>query len=382
MGRSLGRRRPVLDEAALLEFLAERGYKEVHATTIWSHVIRNNYDVQLQDIPGLSRQLAADLPLHFDVLTSIVATQQTSADGTTTKLLVTLQDGMQVEAVIMRYDPSAGKYAGGQRGGGPRATLCVSSQIGCKMACTFCATGTMGLKGNLLAGEILEQLVHARRLAPIRNICFMGMGEPFNNYASVTAAIRAMTDPRRFGLSPAHITVSTVGVAPRMRQLTLDAPGVRLAVSLHAPSQPLRQQLVPTATAYPLTQIMQAMDDYTSASGHGVFVEYVMLNGVNDSAAHAHELGALLSTRNVVVNLIPYNPTTVDSVYQASSSDAVLEFQSIVRGTYSIHTTVRQEMGRDIAGACGQLVVGDKQSSEQSMDIEELGRTHRTAVCC
>nr|XP_024393400.1 uncharacterized protein LOC112290851 isoform X2 [Physcomitrium patens]XP_024393401.1 uncharacterized protein LOC112290851 isoform X2 [Physcomitrium patens] len=307
----------------------------------------------------------------FKTLTSQVKDQETSADGTTTKLLIQLQGGQSVEAVIMRHDAGAGKYAGGPRQGGSRATLCVSSQVGCQMGCTFCATGTMGLKGNLSAGEIVEQLVHASQVTPIRNIVFMGMGEPLNNYKSVVEGIQIMTG-RCFGLSPSHITVSTVGVIPRILSIANDLPGVNLALSLHAPTQELRCQIVPTAKAYPLHKLMAALNSYQTISRRRVLVEYVMLAGINDSDEVAHQLGTLLKDHNVTLNLIPYNPAT-SSDYKPTSQEDLTRFQKILRGVHGVRTTIRQEMGQDIAGACGQLVISQSvKQSPKLTDIEDM----------
>ena len=206
---------------------------------------------------------------EFVTITSKIASQRTSEDGTTTKLAVELQDGHVVESVIMRHSNS-------------RATLCVSSQVGCAMGCTFCATGTMGIRGNLCSGEILEQLVHASLVLLqddttnhnsctgnnnaqqklIRNIVFMGMGEPLNNYKNVVEACRVMIDRKRWNLAHGHVTVSTVGVTPKMRQLTRDLPEINLALSLHAPNQKLRQSIVPTAKQYPIQDMVQALHEH------------------------------------------------------------------------------------------------------------------------
>ncbi|KAJ7541788.1 hypothetical protein O6H91_10G076800 [Diphasiastrum complanatum] len=267
-----------------------------------------------------------------------------------------LQSGQSVEAVIMRHDSSFGKYAGGPRPKNIRATLCVSSQVGCKMGCTFCATGAMGFKGNLSAGEIVEQLVHASCITPIRNIVFMGMGEPLNNYSAVIQAVRTMTG-RCFGLSPNHITVSTVGVVPRILSLAHDLPGIRLAVSVHAPTQELRCQIVPAARAFPLGKLVEALNSYQAISKQTILIEYVMLAGINDTTENAHQLGKLLMKHEVVVNLIPYNPTLAMEGYKASTQENVFLFQKLIREVYGLRTTIRKEMGQDIQGACGQLAL-------------------------
>lgn len=193
---------PVFDQQALPAFLREHGFKEVHALTIWRYLATHPTHSFAQ-VPKLSKRLVAMLEERFAVFTASLAAEQRSRDGTV-KLLLRLQDGHEVEAVIMRHTG--------------RNTLCVSSQVGCQMGCTFCATGTMGIIADLCSGEILEQLAYANTVAPIRNVVFMGMGEPLNNYDAVLAAIRAMTSV--FGLAPKHITLSTVGVIHRIRQLT------------------------------------------------------------------------------------------------------------------------------------------------------------------
>ena len=218
--------------------------------------------------------------------------------------------------------------------GGKRATLCVSSQVGCAMGCTFCATGTMGKLRSLSAAEILEQADFALAVLQsssspspsgsngssasppsspssgwrLRNVVMMGMGEPLDAYPAVVAAVRTLTSSARFGLRRSAVTVSTVGVVPRIRTLARDLPGISLALSLHAPTQELRQRIVPSARAWPLAKLLAAVDDYQRESGQRVFVEYVLLRGVNDSVGCGLLLGELLAGRDVVVNLIPWNP--------------------------------------------------------------------------
>ncbi|CAN0906695.1 Ribosomal RNA large subunit methyltransferase N [Linum grandiflorum] len=338
---------------------------------VWKHVVKNP-NCKWDDIPSLPSAAYSVLHSNFKPLTSSVQSVMDSSDGVTTKLLIKLQNGASVETVIMRYDSSLGKYNGKTRSGGLRSTLCVSSQVGCKMGCTFCATGSMGFKNNLSSGEIVEQLVHASCLSDIRNIVFMGMGEPLNNYAMLVEAVRAMLGPP-FRLSPKRITVSTVGIVHAINKLHKDLPDVNLAVSLHAPVQEIRCQIMPAARAFPLAKLMAALQAYQKESQQKIFIEYIMLDGVNDQEQHAHELGKLLETFEVVVNLIPFNPIGSSSQFRTSNEEKVLRFQKIVRGVYGIRTTVRKEMGQDISGACGQLVVNmpDKKKSVLT-DIEDL----------
>ncbi|KAG2529864.1 hypothetical protein JM18_002642 [Phytophthora kernoviae] len=347
---------PAFDQAALPAFLESHGFKELHALTIWRYLAQNP-SATFADIPDIPKTLRALLAEQFAHFTTTVTTEQRSADGTV-KLLLRLQDNHEIEAVIMRHKG--------------RNTLCVSSQVGCQMGCTFCATGTLGIIADLCSGEILEQLAHANKIAPIRNVVFMGMGEPLNNYDAVLAAIRAMT--KVFGLAPKHITLSTVGVIHRIRQLTRDAPLVRLALSLHAPTQEMRSEIVPTSTAYPLDKLMAAIDDHLSLKGGRlVMVEYCMLAGVNDSIETAHILGKLLQNRSVHVNLIPYNTTDVGAQFQSPSSEAIRAFHAVLREPYNLKATIRENHGTDIDGACGQLALKNKPNGNAAQrDIEDL----------
>mmetsp|Transcript_22946 Transcript_22946/g.59959 ORF Transcript_22946/g.59959 Transcript_22946/m.59959 type:complete len:552 (+) Transcript_22946:68-1723(+) len=387
MGRRALQLKSVWDPIQLLQAFAEHGIRPKHAQKIWSFLIRHPA-AHWNDVPDLPKAATRLLDEQFSKFTTRVVECQNSGDGETTKLLLELQDGLQIEAVIMHYDTTA-RFAqeegtdatldeppcssaascadsvatgagtlGGR--GHRRATLCVSSQVGCQMGCTFCATGTMGLKGNLTAGEIVEQLVHANSISKIRNIVFMGMGEPLNNYEAVRAAIASMVDPTQWGLSPQRVTVSTVGVVNRVKQLGQDLPGIGLALSLHAPNQELRIQIVPSAKAYHIDKLIESVAAYQHLSKQRIFVEYVLLAGVNDGAEHAHQLGALLSGLKVLLNLIPWNPVLAAKEahdYSAPSQDSILQFQSIVRTHYQVPTTVRQEKGQDISGACGQLAL-------------------------
>jgi sorting nexin-8 len=314
-------------------------------------------------------------------VTSKIALQLTSADSTTTKLAVQLHDGQLVESVLMRYVTH----------GGSRASLCVSSQCGCAMGCTFCATGTMGLSGNLTTGEILEQIVHADRILAsdwgerkskeevngrqlqldlVRNVVFMGMGEPLDNYSNVVEACRSLLDRRRWNLANGRVTVSTVGLTSQIRKLTRELPDVSLALSLHAPNQAMRNAIVPTAKRYPIEDLIQALDEHMMAylkdrrkrllesnkaldkteytaderiqesSRRRAMIEYVMLEGPTSSLEAAHELGKLCENRRLVVNLIPYNATDVKDKLQCPPREHMKEFQRIVM-SYGSFCTIR-----------------------------------------
>ena len=376
---------PVFDLPYLLDFLRENEIKTIHAKRIYKGLVKQLVEKGLDaeedaaeiwsGIDELPKELYELLPRHFTPLSSKVVKQEGSLRGDTTKMVVELQDGLQVESVIMRYDPKKGRYArnsqpGQQRPGKARATLCLSSQVGCAMGCKFCATGTMGLKGNLNPAEIFEQLVHAMRIEKIRNVVFMGMGEPLNNYKSVVSSIMLMVDHRLFGLSPSRITVSTVGVTSRIKAMASDLPGVNLALSLHAPNQEIRLEIVPTGKAYPVEKLIAACRSWQNETGKLIFFEYVVLGGINDHESHARELGDLLTRNGIngIVNLIPWNPTVAGTMegYKAPDNGRLLGFQRLLREEHGIRCTIRRELGQDINSACGQLVINSEQQAKSS----------------
>lgn len=391
--------KPVLDQQLLTQVFEDNGISLKHAQTIWRYLIQNG-TTDYAEIPYLPKKALALLK-DFAITTSKVLERTDNKDGSTTKLLIELQDGQRIEAVIMRYGDVAlssfpveekeKMFANGEYKfkSNRRATLCVSSQVGCAMGCTFCATGTMNLLANLTAGEILEQLYHANKIEQIRNVVFMGMGEPLDNYDAVLSAVRAMTDTARFGLSPSRISVSTVGVVPRMLSMARDMPDVGLALSLHAPTQDLRIQIVPTAKAWHISKIIDAAEKFIAQQNQGVkshnrrrhaLIEYVLIADVNSSAEVAHQLGALLQDRDVLLNVIPYNPTDVPYDYKPPAAETTRQFVDIIRNTYNVHTLLRQELGQDISSACGQLVLDSvrkpKAACDDSIgDLEDIGVT-------
>ncbi|AES93573.1 putative 23S rRNA (adenine(2503)-C(2))-methyltransferase [Medicago truncatula] len=375
--------RSVFDGVELRTEFSKTGIDPKFIPIIWKHIFRNsnsdsdycNWEWE-KHVPSLPCSAYSFLRSNFKTpLSSSLDSIFHSSDNVTSKLVIKLQNGEFVEAVIMRYDTRLGKYGGEPRPGGLRATLCISSQVGCKMGCKFCATGSMGFKSNLSSGEIVEQLVHASAFAHIRNVVFMGMGEPLNNYSAVVESVRIMSGSP-FQLSLKRITVSTVGIIHSINKLHNDVPGLNLAVSLHAPAQDIRCQIMPAARAFPLEKLMASLQEYQRKSLQKILIEYIMLDGVNDEEQHAHLLGKLLETFEVVVNLIPFNSIGTLSQFKSTSEQKVSKFQKILRGTYNIRTTVRKQMGEDISGACGQLVVNlpDKSlgNANPLTDIEDL----------
>jgi 23S rRNA (adenine2503-C2)-methyltransferase len=299
------------------------------------------------------REAVKDL-LFPDLMTSI---RELKCDkGTTVKQVWKLFDGVLVESVLMRYTD--------------RTTMCISSQAGCGMNCPFCATGQSGLTRNLSTAEIVEQvLAGARSLAKgeieggigrVNNLVFMGMGEPMANYNSVIGAIRRLTEPAPagFGMSARGITVSTVGLVPRMRQLAEEGIPVTLAVSLHAPDDELRDTLVPINTRFKVQEVLDAAWYYADKTGRRISIEYAMIKDINDQAWRADLLGEKLAGNLVHVNLIPLNPTP-GSKWTASRPEDEAEFVRRLK-SHGVPVTVRDTRGRDIDGACGQLAAATK----------------------
>jgi len=291
--------------------------------------------------PAALRESCEELewsPLRLEMVSE--AKQPESA-----KMLLMTKDAERIETVIMRHDDG-------------RNTVCISSQIGCAMGCTFCATGKMGYTRNLSVGEIVDQVIQAARYlklkgAKITNIVFMGMGEPFHNTDAVFESIGILTDPGLFGLGARHISISTCGIVPGILRMIDEAPQVNLAISLHAPTQDLREKLMPVAIAYSLKQLMHGLDEYMRETNRKVMFEYVMLRGVNDSLEHAKQLVALLDPykRLSHVNLIKYHDT---GIYKATDEKDRRAFQEYIK-RHSISVTHRISYGEDINGACGQL---------------------------
>ena len=313
-----------------LDDLGEPAYR---AGQVWAWTARGaaGYD-QMTNLPaGLRERLEALVPLS----TLTVVREAEAADGTVKALLHT-EDGRPVEAVLMRF-----------RDG--RRSLCVSSQSGCPLTCTFCATGQMRFGRNLTESEILDQALHFRRREAVDHLVFMGMGEPGFNIEAVLAACARLPG---LGITNRRTTISTVGWIPAIERLTASGLAVRLALSLHAPDDALRSQLMPVNDRYPLADVLAAGRAHFEATHRRVFVEYVMLAGVNDRYEQALALGRLLSGRAFKVNLIPYNPT--DSPYAGSSRAAIDAFRAALERS-GVPVTVRLTRGRDIAAACGQL---------------------------
>jgi 23S rRNA (adenine2503-C2)-methyltransferase len=319
---------------ALLErTLAGTGEPPFRARQVWEWAARGagGYD-EMTNLPLALRSLLTE-SVPFSSLS--VEDEATAADGTV-KALFRTTDGHPVEAVLMRY-----------RDG--RRSVCVSSQSGCPLTCTFCATGQMRFGRNLKASEILDQVLHFRRIEPVNHLVFMGMGEPFLNYDEVLAAARRLPE---IGITHRRTTISTVGWMPGLTRYVdeVEEP-IRLALSIHAADPRLRSELMPVNDRYPLPSVLDECRRYFELRHRKVFVEYVLLAGVNDSRERAAQLAELLDPKVFKVNLIPYNPT---GMYDGSSREAIAAFKRVLDEA-RIPSTVRLTRGRDIAAACGQL---------------------------
>ncbi|HEU5316909.1 MAG TPA: 23S rRNA (adenine(2503)-C(2))-methyltransferase RlmN [Chloroflexota bacterium] len=348
-----GRLPPITDLslAELRAVMAELGQPAFRADQVAGWVYRStisSFD-EMSNVPKPLRTALADR-FRFHALREQAALL--SADGETRKIVLALPDGELIESVLMRY-PQRSDGTGAER-----ATVCVSTQVGCPVKCTFCATGLMGFARNLSSGEILDQALHFLRWTRdhppiVRNVVFMGMGEPLLNYDATMAAVDRLVDPSYAGLGVHRMTVSTSGWLPGIARLTEDPLAVRLAVSLHAPDDTLRSSLIPLNRRYPLSELMAALHAYQRATERRVTFEYTLLDGVNDSPMLARQFVALLRGLDSHVNLIPMNPVQ-DIPFNPSPWPVVDEFHRILREA-GIICTVRREMGRDIKAACGQL---------------------------
>ena len=321
-----------MDPVLLERTLADAGQPSFRAKQVWEWAARGaqGYE-QMSNVPAALRaELADAVPFS-----SLELVQEAFATDGTVKALFRTHDGRSVEAVLMQY-----------RDG--RKSLCLSSQSGCPLTCTFCATGAMKFGRNLTAGEILDQALHFRREHEVNHVVFMGMGEPMMNLPNVLETCRRLPS---VGVTHRRTAISTVGWIPGIDALTAEEMPIRLALSLHAADEELRSQIMPVNDRYPLSEVLAACERFYAAKKRQVFVEYVMLRDVNDQAVHARQLAEVLDPKLYKVNLIPYNPT---GMYDGSSRAAIERFRAVLE-EHGLRATVRLTMGRDIDAACGQL---------------------------
>jgi 23S rRNA (adenine2503-C2)-methyltransferase len=325
-----------MDLELLQETLTELKQPSYRLGQIWDWAARGALGYEAMTNLPLALREALTETVPFSTLT--VEHQAHSSDGTI-KALMRTADGRPLESVLMRYHDG-------------RHSLCVSSQSGCPLTCAFCATGQMKFGRNLTASEILDQALHFRRISEVDHCVFMGMGEPMMNIDNVLEACRRLPN---LGVGNRRTAVSTVGWIPGIDKMTADPMPLRLALSLHAANPTLRSELMPVNDRYPLEDVLAACERFYERKRRMVFVEYVMLAGINDGVGQARELAAILDPKIYKINLIPYNPTDVGM--QGSTPKAIEAFRAELE-RLGVGATVRLTRGRDIAAACGQLAAG------------------------
>ena len=352
-----------LSRDELTSTMLEMGEKKFRADQLWRSIYHETA-AGFDQMSTLSKSFRATLESKYSISTLTEAMALTSADGSTSKSLYRLHDGELIETVMMRYETD-----GHRRN---RKTACISTQAGCALGCTFCATGQQGLRRNLTVGEIVAQVIEMQRIAyaedesqvesgkrtkgelqGVTNVVFMGMGEPLANYKNTMAAIRVLNDGQGLNIGARHITVSTVGLIPQILQLADEDLQINLAISLHAPDNTTRSQTMPINKRYPVEDLIRACHNYADKTKRRIFFEYVLLKEQNDSLEQAQKLGRLLNGLHCHVNLIPVNPTK-EGPFERTDLEAAKQFQGGLK-QYGIPSTLRMEKGIDINAGCGQL---------------------------
>lgn len=337
-------------------WLNEQGEREFHSKQIIDWIFKKGV-MSWKEMSNLSKELREKLEKNFKfpMLEKVKMTE--SKDLETFKFLWRLRDGQLVESVLICS--------------GTRRTVCVSSQVGCPAKCAFCASGQQGFVRNLRPVEIVEQILQVNhwlssKEEKVTHVVFMGMGEPLKNYESVIKSIQIMIHPDYLNISQRRITISTVGIVEGIRRLSLEGFRVNLVLSLHAPNQHIRKKIIPYARKYPLEEILAAMDEYAQKTKRDITFEYTLLAGINDHPDHALELARLLKGKQCTVNLIPYNPVPGIRLKRPENK-AIKNFRSVLYGNGIANTTVRYTKGDDIAAACGQLALQEKQGSSSPL---------------
>jgi 23S rRNA (adenine2503-C2)-methyltransferase len=344
------------EREALESALAELGYPRFHAGQIFRWIYRRGV-TDAEDMTDLPRELRAAVAANFRLTTPALVQRERSIDGTE-KFVLRLADGRTIESVFIPDTPAM--------------TFCISTQVGCAMACSFCLTGKMGLVRNLTAGEIVGQvrlLVDALAMRDTAfNIVLMGMGEPLHNYDETMKALRILADEHGFNLPPRRVTLSTVGLLPALERLAQEEVMPNLAISLHAPTDAQRGALVPINRKYGVAEIIAACKRFPLKKRSRITFEYVLLAGVNDSADDARRLARLLAGMKAKVNVIPLN-AAAGIPYERPSDEAIDRFARTL-AEHGTTVSVRKSRGRDIRAACGQLIVeGQKKSAGQQLAV-------------
>lgn len=337
-----------LNEQELTAWLVENNEPKFRAKQLFEWVYKK-FTLSFDQMTNLSKGFREVLQSTFFLSGLTVKDSQISLDKETVKYLWELRDGSLVESVLIMNQE--------------KRTLCVSSQVGCNARCAFCASGKQGLKRNLSSGEIVEQVLQVESFLRekgerLTNIVFMGMGEPFDNFEGLVAALRAITDEQRCNFSKRRITVSTVGVVEGIRRLAEEGPHVNLVLSLHAPTQHIRKKIIPYARKYELADVIHAMREYAKKTKRDVTYEYILIDGINDGEEHAAQLAELIKRDQCTVNLIPYNPVPGLKI-QRPSNERIGAFKEVLNKS-GVRNTQRYTKGKDIAAACGQLALQEK----------------------
>ena len=336
------------NKAELTERIIELGEPAYRGKQIWQ-MIYKQLAASPEDFSNISKGLRQRLSETFCFQPLSVVKNLKSSDELTNKILFRLQDDRMIESVLMRYNE--------------RNTICISTQVGCPMNCAFCATGQMGFIRNLSAGEIVAQILYFARMLKeeglkLTNIVVMGMGEPFHNYDAVMKAIDIINDPDGMNFGERRVTISTVGLIPRIEQFTAAKRQINLAVSLHAPSNAVRDKIIPANKKYPIDPLLEACKNYTEKTGRRITFEYALIHGLNDNYENAVQLSKRLKGMLCHVNLIPLNSTKKFDG-SGSNHDRVQSFKSVLDRN-GIPCSVRLKRGIDIGAGCGQLVSEEK----------------------
>jgi 23S rRNA (adenine2503-C2)-methyltransferase len=323
-------------------WLTENGEKAFRAEQVYDWLYKKRA-ATFEDMTNLSKSLRDKLSEHFSITTLKTIIQQTSSDGTI-KFLFELHDGYSIETVLMRHD-----YGN---------SVCVTTQVGCRIGCTFCASTLGGLKRNLDAGEIVAQVVKVQQTLDtteerVSSVVIMGIGEPFDNYDNMLSFLKTMNHEKGLNIGARHITVSTSGIIPKIYEFADENLQINFAISLHAPNTELRSRLMPINRAYKLPDLMKAVRYYIEKTGRRVSFEYGLFGGVNDQVEHAEELARLIKGIKCHVNLIPVNYVP-ERDYVRTPREQIFKFEKTLKDN-GVNVTIRREQGSDIAAACGQL---------------------------
>lgn len=328
-----------LTKTELEDFFIKNNEKKFKATQVFEWLYKKRVS-SFDEMANVGKSTIELLKDTYNLNKLKLVTSQSDID--VDKYLFELYDQNKIEAVLMHHDYGY--------------SLCISTQVGCNMGCRFCESGRLKKVRNLEVAEMVLQIIQIEALKGVRisHVVLMGIGEPFDNYDNVIAFLDVINDPKGIDLGARHITVSTCGIVPKIKEFMLNGKQVNLAISLHAPNNTLRDKIMPINKAYKLEELMEAIKEYINVTNRRVTFEYIMLSGINDSVECALELAKLLKGINCYVNMIPYNTTSNDSVFQKSSKEQIMKFYDTLKKN-NINVTIRKEFGSKVMAACGQL---------------------------